>query len=43
MKRNVRKTVSYSNSFKSMVVYKVVAEGISIALVCMQFGIDEVK
>jgi transposase-like protein len=42
MKRKVRKAVNYSKSYKSMVVHKIVADGISIASVCMQFGIDEV-
>lgn len=42
MKRNVRKVVSYSKSYKSLVVNSIMREGISIASACMQFGIDEV-
>lgn len=42
MKRKARKAVSYTKSYKSMVVHDIVAEGISIASVCMQRGIDEV-
>ena len=42
MKRKVRKAVSYSKSYKSMVVREIVSGGISIASACMQYGIDEV-
>jgi transposase-like protein len=42
MKRKVRKAVSYSKSYKSMVVNEIVSGGISIASACMQYGIDEV-
>jgi transposase-like protein len=42
MKRTVRKAVSYTKSYKSMVVHSIVSEGTSIASVCMQYGIDEV-
>jgi transposase-like protein len=42
MKRKVRKAVSYSKSYKSMVVHEIVSGGISIASACMQYGIDEV-
>ena len=40
MKRTVRKAVSYSKSYKSMVVNSIVSEGTSIVSACMQFGID---
>ena len=42
MKRTVRKAVSYSKSYKSMVVNSIVSEGTSIVSACIQFGIDEV-
>lgn len=42
MKRKAKKAVSYSKSFKSLVVNEVLTNGISIASVCMQQGIDEV-
>jgi transposase-like protein len=42
MKRKAKKAVSYSKSFKSFVVNEVLTNGISIASVCMQQGIDEV-
>jgi len=41
MKRKVKKVVSYSRYFKSHVVYAVVRDGLSIASVCTQLGIDE--
>lgn len=46
MKRNVRKVVSYSKSYKSLVVNSIMREGISITSACMQYwdrrSIDEV-
>lgn len=42
MKLKVKKAVSYSKSYKSVVVNSILREGISIASACMQFGIDEV-
>lgn len=41
MKRKAKKAVSYSNSYKSYVVYAVIRDGFSIASICTQFGIDE--
>jgi len=41
MKREAKKAVSYSKSYKSYVVYAVIRDGFSIASICTQFGIDE--
>ena len=40
MKRKVKKAVSYSRSFKKLVVNNIVCEGLSVASACMQFGIE---
>lgn len=42
MKREAKKVVSYSRSFKEQVVYAVVRDGFSIAKVCSMNGIDEI-
>lgn len=41
MKRTVRKTVNYTKSYKRFIVNAVMRDGISIASICTQQGIDE--
>ena len=41
MKRHATKVVNYSRSFKDYVVHAIVRDGLSIATVCSQSGIDE--
>lgn len=41
MKRNAKKEVRYSKGFKNYIIYAVVRDGLSIANVCAQHGIDE--
>ncbi|MBM3120172.1 MAG: transposase [Chloroflexi bacterium] len=41
MKRNAKKVVRYTNSFKNFIVHAVVRDGQSIASVCAHHGIDE--
>ncbi len=41
MQRHAKKTINYSRKFKEYVVYAVVRDGLSIAAVCSQNGIDE--
>jgi transposase-like protein len=43
MKRQAKKAVSYSRSFKQYVTYAVVRDGFSIASVCTQNGIAEMN